>query len=437
MNNVPPNIAILGLQWGDEGKGKLVDLLSARYQNVVRFQGGNNAGHTVVVQGQSIALHQVPSGALHAGCFLVVGSGVVLNLEVFREELKRLADRGFDLTGRLLLSDKAHVILPHHIALDRWREGGQDKVKIGTTGRGIGPAYEMKVARMGVRLGDLLRPESLKDKVRTGYEEVRLRLGDAAQDLPSLDTVVTEILAWAAPLLPMVGDAQTYLLEAWKKGESILFEGAQATLLDIDHGTYPFVTSSNCSLGGLFTGTGLPPKAVSQILGVAKAYTTRVGEGPMVSELHDAMGDRIREAGREFGTTTGRPRRCGWFDAPITRHACLTNGVDGLGLMKLDVLDGFEQVGLVVGYRDGEGTVSQKLPTCAAEWNELKAEVKYFPGWQKPTRGATRLEQLPPEARAYLEALVESVETPIAYLSTGPDREEGLLYTPSFLEGML
>ena len=437
MRDVPPNLAILGLQWGDEGKGKLVDLLSARYQNVVRFQGGNNAGHTVVVNGQSIALHQVPSGALHPSCFLLVGSGVVLNLEVFREELNRLAERGFDLSKRLLLSDKAHVILPHHIALDRWREGGAGKVKIGTTGRGIGPAYEMKVARMGVRLGDLLRPETLKDIVRTGYEEVRLRLGDEAKDLPSLDAIVADVLRWADPLLPFIGDTQTYLMDAWKKGQSILFEGAQATLLDIDHGTYPFVTSSNCSLGGLFTGTGLPPKALSKILGVAKAYTTRVGEGPMVSELHDAVGDRIREAGREFGTTTGRPRRCGWFDAPITRHACLTNGVDGLGLMKLDVLDGFEQVGLVMGYRDGEGRVSNKLPACAAEWDTLKAEIKYFPGWEKPTRGATRLEQLPKEARVYLDALVESVETPIAYLSTGPDRSEGLLYTTTFLEGML
>jgi len=437
MRDVPPNLAILGLQWGDEGKGKLVDLLSARYRNVVRFQGGNNAGHTVVVQGQSIALHQVPSGALHPGCFLVVGSGVVLNLEVFREELKRLADRGYELSGRLLLSDKAHVILPHHIALDRWREGGVGKVKIGTTGRGIGPAYEMKIARMGVRLGDLLRPESLKERITTGYEEVRLRLGEEARDLPSLDTIMADLLRWAEPLLPLIGDSQGYLMEAWKKGESILFEGAQATLLDIDHGTYPFVTSSNCSLGGLFTGTGLPPKALSKVLGVAKAYTTRVGEGPMVSELHDATGERIRQAGREFGTTTGRPRRCGWFDAPITRHACLTNGVDGLSLMKLDVLDGFDQVGMVVGYRDGEGRVSNKLPACAAEWNSLKAEIKYFPGWQNPTRGATKLEQLPKEARVYLDALVEAVETPIAYLSTGPDREEGLLYSQTFLEGML
>nr|WP_320133291.1 adenylosuccinate synthase [uncultured Holophaga sp.] len=437
MHEVPPNLAILGLQWGDEGKGKLVDLLSARYQNVVRFQGGNNAGHTVVVEGQSIALHQVPSGALHTDCFLVVGSGVVLNLEVFREELKRLADRGYDLMGRLLLSDKAHVILPHHIALDRWREAGEGKVKIGTTGRGIGPAYEMKIARMGVRLGDLLHPETLADRIATGYEEVRLRLGSAAAELPSLQTIVSDILAIAEPLLPLIGDAQTQLMQAWKQGQSILFEGAQATLLDIDHGTYPFVTSSNCSLGGLFTGTGLPPKALDRILGVAKAYTTRVGEGPMVSELLDATGDRIREAGREFGTTTGRPRRCGWFDAPITRHACLTNGVDGIGLMKLDVLDGFEQVGMVVGYRDGEGRVTSKLPACAADWNELRAEIKYFPGWQKPTRGVTRLEDLPTEARVYLDALVDLVETPIAYLSTGPDRVEGLLYSPSFLDGML
>ncbi|HEX7598317.1 MAG TPA: adenylosuccinate synthase, partial [Polyangia bacterium] len=407
MSQAWTNLAILGLQWGDEGKGKVVDLLSPNFRQVVRFQGGNNAGHTVVVDGQSIALHQVPSGALHPGCFLVVGNGVVLNLEVLQQELDRLKARGFDLKGRLLLSEKAHIILPHHIALDQWREVRADKVgaKIGTTGRGIGPAYEMKAARMGVRLGDLHHPEALAERIRPGYDEVRLRLGDKG-GLPTLEAIVEGLLRTAEPFLTFIGDAQSHLLAACKRGDSILFEGAQATLLDIDHGTYPFVTSSNCSLGGLFTGTGLPPQALDGVLGIAKAYTTRVGAGPFPAELLDATGDRLREVGREFGTTTGRPRRCGWFDAPITAHACRTNGVDGLAIMKLDVLDGMDEVGLIVGYRTGEGTLTTQLPSCAADWEHLKPEVKRFKGWTT-TRGITDPRQLPTSARTYLDFLAE------------------------------
>ena len=437
MGQPRTNLAILGLQWGDEGKGKVVDLLSPRFRQVVRFQGGNNAGHTVVVDGQSIALHQVPSGALHPGCFLVVGNGVVLNLEVLQQELDRLQARGFDLTGRLLLSDKAHLILPHHIALDLWREARADKLgsKIGTTGRGIGPAYEMKASRMGIRLGDLRHPETLAERIRPGYEEVRLRLGDH-EGLPSLQAIVDGALRTAQPFLPFIGDTQAHLMAAWSQGDSILFEGAQATLLDIDHGTYPYVTSSNCSLGGLFTGTGLPPKALDKVLGIAKAYTTRVGAGPFPAELRDATGDRLREAGREFGTTTGRPRRCGWFDAPITAHACRTNGVDGLAIMKLDVLDGLDEVGLVVGYRTGEGGLTTRLPSCAADWVGLKPEIRRFKGWDS-TRGITDPRQLPAPAQAYLEALAEIVAVPIAYLSTGPDRTEGCVYPGTFLEPLL
>lgn len=438
MSRVSENLAVLGLQWGDEGKGKLVDLLAPMYRHVVRFQGGNNAGHTVVVDGQTIALHQVPSGALHPECFLVVGSGVVLNLDVFQQELSRLRERGVNVTDRLLISDKAHIILPHHIALDSWREERATKVgaKIGTTGRGIGPAYEMKAARMGVRMGDLKHPEVLADRIRPGYDEVRLRLGESAE-MPSVETIVKNLLQAVAPLLHCIGNAQSHLQKACAEGEQILFEGAQAALLDIDHGTYPYVTSSNCSIGGLFAGTGLPPKALHRILGVAKAYTTRVGAGPMVSELMDATGDHIREVGREFGTTTGRPRRCGWFDAPITAHACRTNGVDGLAVMKLDVLDGLDEVGLVVGYRDGHGTLTSELPACAAEWADLKPEIKMFKGWSIPTRGITDHRQLPAEAQTYLDALVEAVETPIAYLSTGPDRNEGCVYPGTFLESLL
>jgi adenylosuccinate synthase len=293
----------------------------------------------------------------------------------------------------------------------------------------------MKAARMGIRLGDLRHPDTLAERIRPGYEEVRLRLG-AGSDLQPLEAIVENLLKLAEPLIPAIGDAQGHLYEAWEKGEPILFEGAQATLLDIDHGTYPFVTSSNCSLGGLFTGTGLPPKALHRILGIAKAYTTRVGSGPMPSELKDATGDRLREVGREFGTTTGRPRRCGWFDAPITAHACRTNGVDGLAIMKLDVLDGLPEVGLVVGYRDGEGGLTRSLPSCAADWKALKPEIRMFPGWTS-TRGLTSHEQLPPEAQTYLDALTEAVEVPVAYLSTGPDRLEGCVYPGTFLESLL
>lgn len=434
MTHRSPNLAVLGLQWGDEGKGKLVDLLAGRFRHVVRFQGGNNAGHTVVVDGQSLALHQIPSGALHPECFLVVGNGVLLNLNVFRQELDRLQQRGIDLFPRLMLSEKAHLILPHHILLDLGREKGA--LKIGTTGRGIGPAYEFKAARLGVRLADLRHPESLAERIRPGYDEARLRLGHPA-DFPELSAIVDDLLTQAEPLLPLIGDTQAHLLAALDRGEPILFEGAQATLLDVDHGTYPYVTSSHCSIGGLFTGTGLPPKALGHIVGVAKAYTTRVGAGPMPSERFDAIGQRLREAGREFGTTTGRPRRCGWFDAPITAHACRTNGVDGLALMKLDVLDGFDEVGLVIGYRDGEGGLTQRLPACASDWDQLQPEVRLMKGWNLPTRGCRRLEDLPREARAYLEALSEACATPIAYLSTGPERTEGLTWPDSCLQDLL
>ena len=424
MGLAKTNLAILGLQWGDEGKGKVVDLLSPKFKQVVRFQGGNNAGHTVVVDGVSIALHQVPSGALHPGCFLVVGNGVVLNLEVFQQELDRLSARGFDLSGRLLMSEKAHVILPHHIALDQWRELRADKVgaQIGTTGRGIGPAYEMKAARMGIRLGDLLHPETLAERIEPGYEEVRIRLG-ANAGLPSLEAVIEGLLRIAEPFLPFIGDAQGHLQAAWERGESILFEGAQATLLDIDHGTYPFVTSSSCSLGGLFTGTGLPPKALDKILGIAKAYTTRVGAGPFPAELLDATGERLRQVGREFGTTTGRPRRCGWFDAPITAHACRTNGVDGLAIMKLDVLDELPRISLCSGYRY-KGKLLKDFPHDYEALCNVKPVYEEMSGWQQPISGVREYNKLPAQARRYVERMEKLVGVAIKYISIGSERDE-------------
>jgi adenylosuccinate synthase len=285
-------------------------------------------------------------------------------------------------------------------------------------------------------MGDLLHPKLLAERIQPGYDEVKILLGDSSTLAP-LASIAEDLCRLSQPLLALIGNAQDYLWKAWRGGESILFEGAQATLLDIDHGTYPYVTSSNCSIGGLFTGTGLPPKALDHVLGVAKAYTTRVGAGPFPSELLDATGELLRQVGHEFGTTTGRPRRCGWFDAVITRHACRTNGADGLGIMKLDVMDGFKEVGMVIGYRDGEGSVSGRLPACAADWDQIQPVVKMFKGWAAPTRGITNPKDLPAEAREYLAALSAEVETPIAYLSTGPDRSEGYVPAGSFLEPLL
>jgi adenylosuccinate synthase len=432
MTKHAENLAILGLQWGDEGKGKLVDLLSANFCLTVRFQGGNNAGHTVVVNGESIALHQVPSGALHPGCFLVVGSGVVLNLEVLLNELECLRARGLDVLDRLLLSEKAHIILPYHVAIDEWRESGASR--IGTTGRGIGPAYETKASRLGVRLGDLCNKKHLLEKLSNLHSETCHLIG--GENIPTPEDVAKKLIELATPLTKCIGNAQERLHSAWKQGESILFEGAQATMLDIDHGTYPYVTSSNCSIGGLFTGTGLPPKALSKVLGVAKAYTTRVGAGPFPSELEDPLGESLRKAGHEFGTTTGRPRRCGWFDAMVVRHACNLNGVDGIGLMKLDVLDGLEKIGIVKEYRDKEGKTLTSLPSSIEGWENIKPTAEYMDGWGTPTRGITNWNALPAQAQRYIKAIEESIECPIVYISTSPDRNTGFAMAGSWLENL-
>jgi adenylosuccinate synthase len=348
---------------------------------------------------------------------------VVLNLEVFQQELETLRGEGIDILKRLLLSDRAHVILPYHIALDGWRERGT--ARIGTTGRGIGPAYEMKASRLGLRLGDLRAEGSLLEKIANIHAETKLLLGGGAE-LQEPSAVCEKIMCLAEPLLECIGDTQEYLYSAWKREETILFEGAQATMLDIDHGTYPFVTSSNCSIGGLFAGTGLPPKVIGRVLGVAKAYTTRVGEGPFPSELDGPIGERLRVAGNEFGTTTGRPRRCGWLDAVLLRHSCRMNGVDELGIMKLDVLDSLEKIGFVREYRGKDGKPLQSLPSTAEGWEELAPVVEYYEGWTTPAKGLRDWNALPPQAKKYLGAIEEAAETPIAYVSTGPEREDGL-----------
>jgi adenylosuccinate synthase len=431
MGKSAENLAVVGLQWGDEGKGKLVDLLSGNFQNVARFQGGNNAGHTIVVNGEKLALHQIPSGALRPQCFLVVGSGVVINLEVLHQELERLRERGADVMGRLLLSCNAHIILPYHIALDNWRESRSGR--IGTTGRGIGPAYEMKAARLGARLGDLKDPKTLHERISSVYDEARQILGGGAA-LPEPGDVADSLQSLASPLLKCIGNTQDYLFKAWKNGEPTLFEGAQAAMLDIDHGTYPFVTSSNCTIGGLFAGTGLPPAALGKVLGVAKAYATRVGAGPFPSELDGPLADQIRQAGREYGTTTGRPRRCGWFDAVALRYACRVNGADGIGLMKLDALDGIESIGIVKGYRDKGGKPLDAMPCSAHEWDDVSPVVEYFEGWPSPTKDVQKWGGLPAQAQKYLKAIEDAIEVPIAYLSTGPGREAGILMPGACLD---
>jgi adenylosuccinate synthase len=352
-------------------------------------------------------------------------------LEVLHQELERLRQRGADVLDRLLLSCNAHIILPYHIALDNWRESRSGR--IGTTGRGIGPAYEMKAARLGARLGDLKDPKTLHGRISNVYDEARLIIGDC-KSLPPPDAVLESLQSLAAPLLKCIGNTQDYLFKAWKKGESTLFEGAQATMLDIDHGTYPFVTSSNCSIGGMFAGTGLPPKALNTVIGVAKAYTTRVGAGPFPSELDGPLADQIREAGREYGTTTGRPRRCGWFDAAVMRYACRINGADGIGLMKLDALDGLESIGLVIGYKDNGGKTLDALPSSIHEWENVSPVIEYFEGWPTPTKNVQNRGGLPAQAQKYLKAIEDAIEAPIAYLSTGPDREAGLLMPGSCLE---
>ncbi|MCL1893179.1 MAG: adenylosuccinate synthase [Holophagaceae bacterium] len=433
MDKPSENLAILGLQWGDEGKGKVIDLFSASFKNVVRFQGGNNAGHTVVVNGKSIALHQVPSGALHSECFLVIGSGVVLNLEVFHQELERLRMRGIEVLDRLLISSNAHLILPYYIALDNWRENYSDR--IGTTGRGIGPAYEMKASRQGIRIGDLDTPKALS-RISNVYKEVQLIVGKDTT-LLSPEDVLQNLNSLITPLKKCIGNTQVYLHEAWQRQESILFEGAQATMLDIDHGTYPFVTSSNCSIGGLFTGTGLPPKVLDKVLGIAKAYTTRVGAGPFPSELDDSIGEQIRQIGHEFGTTTGRPRRCGWLDTVALRHSCNVSGVDGLGIMKLDVLDGLNPIGIVKDYKTKEGNRITSIPSTAYDWENIEPITEYYEGWSTPTKGITNWNDLPVQAQRYINAIAKETGVPIAYISTGPDRGDGFVPPESWLQGWL
>jgi adenylosuccinate synthase len=420
------NLCVLGAQWGDEGKGKIVDLLTPRFDVVARYQGGHNAGHTVFVAGRKFVLHLIPSGILHPGVTCVIGNGVVVDPAALFKEVDELAALGVDVAGRLLVSDKAHVILPYHRELDVLAEARRGEQKIGTTSRGIGPAYEDKIGRRGIRIGDLAdtAPDGvLASAVRENVAARNRLVGNA--DLKWRDVLADVRSVWPR-LGPFVADTSLMLHRAIGAGKSVMFEGAQGTLLDIDHGTYPFVTSSNATAGGAATGTGVGPKAIGSVLGVAKAYTTRVGAGPLPTELQGALGDRLRETGQEYGASTGRPRRCGWFDAVAVRYAARVNGLDALAITKLDVLDGLESIELCTAYRC-PGGVATEMPADLALLSRCEPVYETLPGWSRPTAGLTAYAALPAEAQAYIARLEEVTGVGATIISTGSDRDHTIV----------
>ena len=421
------HVVILGVQWGDEGKGKIVDLLTDRADGVVRFQGGHNAGHTLVIDGQKTVLHLVPSGILRPDIHCYIGNGVVVAPDALLAEMNQLEAAGVDVTSRLHLSAGCPVVLAFHSALDQAREAKRGGQAIGTTGRGIGPAYEDKVARRGLRLGDLLRADCCAQRVDALGEYHNFMLtsyyGAAPVDVSALKENVIE---WAEALGPMIGDVAGALGAKVAEGQSFLFEGAQGALLDIDHGTYPFVTSSNTGAGNASVGSGVGPAIFDTVLGIVKAYTTRVGNGPFPTELFDDTGARLADKGQEFGATTGRPRRCGWFDAVSVRRACQLNGINSLCVTKLDVLDGLDQIKICHAYRiKGEEIENSLMDAAALEAVEPVYEV--VPGWQESTVGHREAESLPDAARRYLDRLSQLVGVPIDIISTGPGRDETIV----------
>ncbi|MFQ5551344.1 MAG: adenylosuccinate synthase, partial [Gemmatimonadales bacterium] len=409
-------VVVVGAQWGDEGKGKIVDVLSEEAHLVVRYQGGANAGHTVVVGDDEFILHQIPSGILHAAANCVIGNGVVLDPSTFVEELRELESRGITVDGRLTVSDRAHLVLPYHRLLEKLAERVQH---IGTTGRGIGPAYEDKFGRRGIRVGDLLDMEAVAAQVATRVSEINTQLELAGlDDRGSVEDHLRVLEMFMTRAGPMIGDAGLIVHAAIAGGKNVLLEGAQGALLDVDHGTYPYVTSSNTTAGGAAVGAGIGPTSIGAVLGVVKAYTTRVGNGPLPTELTKGDGDRLRKLGGEFGATTGRPRRCGWFDAEVLRYAIRVNGITHLAVTKLDVLDTLDEVKLCVGYEiDGEPVES--VPADGGRLLRAKPVYETHEGWREPTTEARSLEELPARARAYLNRIVKLAQVPIAYVSVG------------------
>ncbi|GAB4339558.1 MAG: adenylosuccinate synthase [Calditrichia bacterium] len=418
---------VVGAQWGDEGKGKIVDLLSERADWVVRYQGGANAGHTIKIAGNEYVLHLIPSGMLHPDVKCVIGNGVVLDPVALLEELEFLAEKRIDVQGRLFISDRAHLVLSHHKMLDRFQEDQSRDKKIGTTCRGIGPAYVEKYERSGIRVGDLLDESTLKSKMLEKVQSVNryFRQIGLKQELDP-QKELEQFLEYRERLLPFIADTGILLWEAVKKGQKILLEGAQGTLLDVDHGTYPFVTSSNPTSGGACVGSGIPPTKIDSVTGVLKAYTTRVGEGPFPTELLGADGEKLREIGGEFGATTGRPRRCGWFDLVIARYAARINGLTEIALTKLDVLDKFDTIKICTAYKLG-GELIEEFPASVSALEECEPVYHQLPGWNSDTSEAREWDDLPANARRYIEFIESALDVPVKIISVGPGRSKTIL----------
>ena len=421
-----PAITIIGAQWGDEGKGKATDLLGEHVDYVVKFNGGNNAGHTVVIGKEKYALHLLPSGILTAGVTPVIGNGVVVDLAVLFEELSGLEERGVDIS-KLKLSASAHVIADYNRQLDKVTERFLGSRKIGTTGRGIGPTYADKVNRIGIRVQDLFDESILRGKVE-GALELKNQLLSKVYNRRgfTVDAVVEDLLSYADRIAPMVCDTGLLLNQALDRGETVLLEGGQATLLDVDHGTYPFVTSSNATSGGACTGSGIPPTRIDRVVAIVKAYTTRVGEGPFPTELFDSSGDYLRDNGHEFGTTTGRPRRCGWYDAVIARYAARVNGVTDFVLTKLDVLGGLDEIPVCVAY-DVDGVRHDEMPVNQSDFHHAKPIFEMLPGWKEDISGARSFSDLPANAQAYVKYVEEISGAPMSVIGVGPARDETVI----------
>jgi adenylosuccinate synthase len=428
-----PNVVVVGTQWGDEGKGKIVDLLTEQAQVVVRYQGGNNAGHTLVVGGEKYIFHLIPSGILHPATQCLIGNGVVLDPEVFLDEIDRLQARGIRVgPDNLRVSERAQVIMPYHKRLDQARERARGAGKIGTTGRGIGPCYEDKISRRGIRVADLLNADLFRAKLLDILPEKNFLLEKFFGDPPfTPDEILDSYLEMGQRLRPLVGNVSVLLKEAADAGKNILFEGAQGTHLDIDHGTYPFVTSSNPVAGGAAVGAGIGPGYLHRILGIVKAYTTRVGGGPFPTECTDAVGQHMQERGVEFGSTTGRPRRCGWLDAVVLKEAVRLNGLTGIAITKLDVLTSLDPVKICLAYEEG-GKLRDTMPATLPELERCRPVFEELPGWHEDIRGARRFEDLPPACRQYLQRVEELAGVPLQIISVGPDREETIVLQDPF-----
>ena len=420
-------MVIVGAQWGDEGKGKIVDVLSENFQVVVRYAGGHNAGHTVIINGQKFVLQLIPCGVLRAGCKSVIGNGVVLDPMAFLKEVSKLRDAGVEVDGSLFISNRAHVILPYHRMIELAAETAPGRVKIGTTSRGIGPTYEDKMARRGLRVADLLDRQLLRTHIGNACREKNM-IAHALFNTEPLDAdqMYDEYAAIADKIAPFVCDSAALINGAIRKGQSVVFEGAQGTMLDIDHGTYPFVTSSSATSGGAVIGSGVAPTAISTVIGISKAYCTRVGEGPFPTELHDAVGEQIRKKGNEFGAVTGRPRRCGWVDLPLLRYSGMINGTEWLVVTKLDVLDELAEIPICVGYKiDGKAT--EEIPAQGCGYDQIECVYEKMPGWKTSTEGITHMDKLPQAARNYLAFLEKQAGAKIGMVSTGPDRDQTIL----------